>query len=177
MAGFDINFTFLSAQTGGAKSPGLCILRAEDFNIMQTRSPSIIALPQQNAGGRGHSGHSGTGVPLNIGMDFGIMQEQLKISGKIMDEDMLDIGGNIGLFISRFRTQWVEQPTVIIQTANRNQVGLIKVGVRMQPSDGSDAEWFCMSMRSSFGRPAGQTYWTYDLLLGVVFYPFPPVGS
>ena len=173
MAGIDIELDFMGGgQTGSLFS---CHLHAENFQIMQTREPSIVALPMQNADNRGHVGAQSppSGTPKNIAMDFGMMQEQVRIAGKIADEDQSDVNNRLDIFMGSFRTNWVQSPTVIVggpdPQHNINSGGMIKVIVNT--ISGVRLTWGCLCIRASFTRPAGVSWWEYDLLLGVVFYP------
>ena len=173
MAGFDISLQFMTAMQGGSALS--CFLRAESFAVNQTRSPSIISLPQQNASNRGGAGAKGTGIASNIAIDFGVMQEQLSISGKIPDDDTSDLLGSfnsVSKVMSRVRRHWVESPSVITNTSNRDNTGLVRVTVVMASGEPATI-WDCTVIRSSWRRGGGNMWWEYDLLLGVVFYPAP----
>ncbi len=164
----------------GAQASGFlqtAILFADRFEIQQTRQPSIIGLPNQNAQNRGTTAH-GTGVPKNIVIDFGMMEETLLIDGKIADEGDSQFNiGNLKDFISNFRTYWVNSPTVVQLKGNPGtlsavptQKGLIRVAV------GSDTPNFAMiwsgcAVKCNFWREAAETYWNYKIAISVAFYP------
>lgn len=163
---------FAESQSGGFLFP-LCTFTPEHFGIQQNRNPSIIALPNQNGQNRGHAGHN-TGVPKNILIDFGLMEETLTIDGKLPDEDMSQTQGDLLSLMSRLRTQWVTSPTVFKYNGVDTGIGLIKVLLLGLDSTGSVAyqmTWTCTSLKSTFDRQAGETFWSYKLTLGVVLFP------
>jgi len=164
MAGFNVGFDFMAANGGVLFG---CLLHPEHIDIQQMREPSIIALPQQNANGRG-TPSTGSGVPKNVAMDFGIMQENIVITGKLPDEDLSDVNNNITAFMSFFRNQWVESPTVIV---NNNSTGMIRVRFQLGANDSTPNSWRCMPIKSTFSRSGGNTWWDYSITLGVVIFP------
>ena len=174
MAGLNvlIGFSVYNGFEGPPGRPlGMYTLRPETFDISITRNPAIVALPAQNGSNRGQSNH-GTGIPRNIAIDFGMMQESITISGKIPDQDMSDVKGNLTWFISKMRTHWVNLPSVFNINTSTNNTGLIKVRVIQEVEDGVvDMTWGCAVLRAGFTKPAGKEYWEYRLVFGVITYP------
>lgn len=169
--GFSVKNPGNSGFEGPPGQTGTYILRPENFDISITRNPAIVALPAQNASNRSQPNH-GSGIPKNISIDFGMMQETLSFGGKIPDEDQSDIKNNLVWFISKMRTHWVHQPTVFSVNTSTNLTGLIKVRVTQEVSNGViDMTWGCAVMRAQFSRPAGATFWEYRIVLGVITYP------
>ena len=157
MAGFKVNLGFNYIGQGFFPS---YTLEPETFDISITRSPSIVALPNQNAGSRGGVNH-GTGIPKNIAIDFGMMQETISISGKAADEDLSQFAANnvnnrspMELLASRMRTQWVNMPTVFTLTTSANNTGLIKVQAVQDYTNFAryDCTWGCTVLRAQFSR-------------------------
>ena len=170
--GIIIQMGFAEAQSGGFLFP-TCVFTPDHFGVQQNRNPSIIALPNQNAQNRGHVGH-GTGVPKNILIDFGLMEETLTIDGKMPDEDMSQTQNDILSFMSRLRTNWVTTPTVLKYNNIDTGIGLIKVQLLATNPGGIPAyqmNWACTSLKSNFDRQAGESFWAYKLTLGVVLFP------
>lgn len=154
-------------------------LEPEMFDIAITRNPSIVALPNQNGSNRGNSNH-GTGIPKNICIDFGMMQETISISGKASDDDMRQFAANnvnnrspMELLASRCRTQWVNMPTVFSLNTSTNNTGLIKVQAvqDVQGYSQYDCTWGCVVLRANFTRNSQLSAWDYRLVFGVVTYP------
>lgn len=166
MAGVDATIGWSVAQSGGFIY--IATLHCEHFDIGIVRNPSIMALPNQNGAGRGNVGHSGTGVPKNIVIDFGLMEETVSIQGKILDDE--PVGMTVEQLMLRFRIQWADSKPVISVGDSPQGNGVSKLRITgTQPS--FDQTWGVIPIKCDFSRDGGNLWWDYSMTFGVAFYP------
>ncbi len=136
-------------------------LRVEDVTHVINRNPSVFAIPGVNQDGHGQ--------PKIYSIDFGMLEENIILSGPIPDEDFLLNNGWLPTVrdLTRIGRQWWYN----FSLSGADTIGFNQIALRTGPG-GLDFEVYGFTFQNvQVSRKSGVLAWDYKMTLTVVKFP------